>query len=803
VRPVRLEIEGLTSFRERVVLDFDGLDLFAITGPTGAGKSSLIDAMTLALYGQVPRVSNSYKQLMSHGAERMSVRFDFRVGSEVYRVARTIRASGSPAFRLERVGADGPEPLADRDKDVGAEVERILGLDYDAFVRSVVLPQGQFDAFLKGAPAERRKILVALLNLKVYEDMHGLVNRRAGQARAEAEFLARQLGADFAGKTPERLAVLKGELAEAEQARARLEKARESLAEALASARHVRDARRDVQRLDGEARVETGRAEAANAALQEATARHETLARRAQELDARAEAAGFDDARLVALAAVRPRAEQLAELEPRLRKLETDHSAAATALAARRAERQQAESSLPDAEAAALREQQALDAARESRDAAQLRHAAHAMRKHLEKGEPCPVCEQVVRAVPGGRAPALEGAEKAVRAAEATAKAAQAQAQQARIAIERLRADVAAQENRLEQLDELRAQAKAAADAAREALSAAGFGSKRGAEPRQLLEQVAGELDRLRKAKAERDRVDADRKALDRERAENETGLARARAQAQEALGRLEELRGRQAAAQVSLESARKALLQRARKEGWGGLDQPLLGRDEHDVLEQQLGALQTELTSASNASLRLQGETDRLERDIARAAQLQERKKTLDEEAALAGQLAQHLQANQFIAYVQEEALSVLAADGSQHLRALSQGRYSLGCRDQDFHVIDHWNADRERSVKTLSGGETFLASLALALALAERLADLAAEGRAGDRLESLFLDEGFGTLDAETLDLVVQAIETLQGGNRLVGVVTHINDLAERLPARVVVSGGQGVPAALSIAG
>ena len=154
-------------------------------------------------------------------------------------------------------------------------------------------------------------------------------------------------------------------------------------------------------------------------------------------------------------------------------------------------------------------------------------------------------------------------------------------------------------------------------------------------------------------------------------------------------------------------------------------------------------------------------------------------------------------------IAYVQEEALSVLAADGSRHLRALSQGRYSLGCRDQDFHVVDHWNADRERSVKTLSGGETFLASLALALALAERLADLAAEGRAGDRLESLFLDEGFGTLDADTLDLVVQAIETLQGGSRLVGVVTHISELAERLPARVVVSGGQGVPAAVSIAG
>jgi DNA repair protein SbcC/Rad50 len=389
-----------------------------------------------------------------------------------------------------------------------------------------------------------------------------------------------------------------------------------------------------------------------------------------------------------------------------------------------------------------------------------------------------------------------------VRAAEAAARAADLQVQQARLAVERLRADAAGPEKQLQHLDELRTEAQAAAEAAREALADAGFDARQTSDAKRLLERVAGELDRLRRAKAERDRIDADRKALDGERGQTETALATARAQAQEALARLEELRERQARAQQSLDSARQALLARARKEGWGALEEPLSGRDELDALDQQLAALQAELTRASNAAVRLLGETERMQRDIARAAELQERKKGLDEEAALAGQLAQHLQANQFIAYVQEEALSVLAADGSRHLLALSQGRYSLGCSDQDFHVVDHWNADRERSVKTLSGGETFLASLALALALAERLADLAAEGRAGDRLESLFLDEGFGTLDAETLDLVVQAIETLQGGNRVVGVVTHINELAERLPARVVVSGGQGVPAALSIA-
>jgi exonuclease SbcC len=143
----------------------------------------------------------------------------------------------------------------------------------------------------------------------------------------------------------------------------------------------------------------------------------------------------------------------------------------------------------------------------------------------------------------------------------------------------------------------------------------------------------------------------------------------------------------------------------------------------------------------------------------------------------------------------VQEEALRVLAEDGSRHMMTLSQRRYSLEFEGQDFCVLDHWNGDARRSVKTLSGGETFLASLSLALALAGRLAELSPERRSSQTLQSLFLDEGFGTLDAEALEVAVTALETLQGGERMVGVVTHIPELAERMPARVQVSSAGGL--------
>jgi exonuclease SbcC len=97
---------------------------------------------------------------------------------------------------------------------------------------------------------------------------------------------------------------------------------------------------------------------------------------------------------------------------------------------------------------------------------------------------------------------------------------------------------------------------------------------------------------------------------------------------------------------------------------------------------------------------------------------------------------------------------------------------------------VVDRVNADETRSVRSLSGGETFQASLALALALADRIADLAADGAA--RLESIFLDEGFGTLDPETLDVVAGTIESLGTTERVVGIVTHVPALAERMPVR-----------------
>ena len=152
---------------------------------------------------------------------------------------------------------------------------------------------------------------------------------------------------------------------------------------------------------------------------------------------------------------------------------------------------------------------------------------------------------------------------------------------------------------------------------------------------------------------------------------------------------------------------------------------------------------------------------------------------------AGVAERLGRLLGARAFQRWRLAGAFERLAAAGSRWLRDLSNDAYSLTHTGQmGFEVVDHHNADERRSVRTLSGGETFLASLSLALALADQVADLASSGAA--RIESMFLDEGFGSLDPETLDTVAAALEELGSTGRTLGIVTHVPALAERVPLR-----------------
>jgi exonuclease SbcC len=140
---------------------------------------------------------------------------------------------------------------------------------------------------------------------------------------------------------------------------------------------------------------------------------------------------------------------------------------------------------------------------------------------------------------------------------------------------------------------------------------------------------------------------------------------------------------------------------------------------------------------------------------------------------------LSKDLRGDGFQQYLLEGSFRRLVSGASARLRELND-RYELTFVDGKFAVTDHDHGSLSRLADTLSGGETFLVSLALALELSEQVQQAAG----AVRLDSLFIDEGFGTLDPETLDTVADAIESLSKTNRMVGVITHVAELHRRLP-------------------
>ena len=198
----QLKLKNLNSFRESVEIDFeksplDDASLVAITGPTGAGKTTLLDAICVALYGKTPRLSGSGKQnphhLISHGESDGFAEVLFIADDTRYLATWSSKQSGSPRVELRYADNDKliTDKLSTRGKSLGAsqktvneEVESILGLDFDAFRRSVMLAQGDFAAFLKASNEERRTILEATAGVSIYDVLKRVLNDKVSEVEA-------------------------------------------------------------------------------------------------------------------------------------------------------------------------------------------------------------------------------------------------------------------------------------------------------------------------------------------------------------------------------------------------------------------------------------------------------------------------------------------------------------------------------------------------------------------------------------------------------------------------------------------
>ncbi|WP_458121702.1 AAA family ATPase [Paenibacillus sp. Z6-24] len=208
MKPITLKLSGLQSYREQQEIDFTVLcetGLFGIFGPTGSGKSTVLDAITLALYGKVERAQNGTQGILNHSEDAVFVSFSFELlsdlGPHTYRVERRFKRTGDHTVsntmsRFIECHADGDRVMADKLGDVTRCVEEYIGLKMDDFTRAVVLPQGKFAEFLSLKGSDRRQMLQRLFHLERYGDR---LMQKLSQRVKETDNQLGRLAAEQAG----------------------------------------------------------------------------------------------------------------------------------------------------------------------------------------------------------------------------------------------------------------------------------------------------------------------------------------------------------------------------------------------------------------------------------------------------------------------------------------------------------------------------------------------------------------------------------------------------------------------------
>ena len=820
MRPLELTLKGFRSYRGEATFDFRGRRLVGIVGPIGAGKSSILDAVAFALYGKTPTYERDTKALIHQRADECHVALRFEVDGQVWRAARGLRRTGASGHQLQRLDPGDPLGAAieevQGEKPVRVRVEQLLGMDFDAFCRSVLLAQNRFSDFLRATPRERNEVLKGVFGYERFDAALDGAKRRVAETTLLLESLERE-GAKLA-EAQAALTLAEERLASAAERAARFEAARPHV-EAGAEAGRVASARAaeaeaevatlakaaaalpDPEAMDGTVRAALESAERVEAAAHEA-AEAESARRDAEGAFAALTERVGDQSDFTTLVlqhdrraeTVRVAAEHLALTGA------THDRATAAALAATVAEHtaaaalEAAEIELHAAEGAMATAEQVLHQARHH-------DMARTLRTELTAGEPCPVCEQPVAKVPkAGRAPAIAAAEKALETARRTGSKAQAGRQATAGewgAAKQRSATAAATAAQLADVLTAGEESLRVAEAELTAVKSEVIDRLGEGDPRALMKERDAELTAGAAAR-EAATVQA---AAARER------LERVQREGAEARDALTGLATKLAAVRGMLGDTREMLAAPSDlREAFVMIGETLLERHEDAERDRSaaaadaarasdaLAALLVSLDLAADADFTLalatasaargaaDQEVDGLRATIEAGADLAARIARAERTRDVAARLTSDLQPSRFLAFLLHEERAALAALGSIHFEELTSGGYRF--TGDRFDVLDLNAAGAERRSDSLSGGETFLASLALALALAEMVA------RGGGRLDAFFLDEGFGSLDPEHLDRAMDGVGRLVAGdgNRLVVLVSHVEQMKESIEDLIV---------------
>ena len=908
MRPLTLTLSAFGPYAGQITLALEQLGkngLYLIRGDTGAGKTSIFDAIAFALYGEASgdqREAAMFRSQYAAPDTPTFVELTFESAGKTYRVRRvpeyTRPAKRGGGVTLQRAEAELTMPdgrVVTRVKEVGQAVREIVGVDREQFAQIAMIAQGDFLKLLVASTEERMRIFRQIFHTGRYQKLQAALKdqlaalsrardklrdglmQAVGSARYPADSVLGQRLADAqAGRLllQETAALLdeivRQDSAAQEAGRRALERLDKQIGQAartLGQARELAAARtqlRDAQAKRQAIQQEMEKAGAARAALaarkperealaQQAAAlaeevrRHEACSRLDQALEAAqkrytagcaAQAACAKQLTDLAdqQAAARAGQERLADSAIRAEKQRAEHAALL--------EEQRAFNGLSrdlDAVAASARQyarvQKDYLAAAQSAEAAQGRYQqmnrafldeqAGILALGLQDGAPCPVCgacshprpAQVTLGAP--READLEQAKQQAAAALDEAGRLSAEAGQLRGALEARRAGL--QQRARELLgdvpcEEMAEQIAAAGAALRDRLAACKSALDQAQQDMRQLDQFGHTLRTLeqavqqaqaRQAAAQQAiaRAEQDTQHLARQKQELADGLrypdqAAARRAAQQTKDTIQDLDRRTEQAEQAYQACK------SQADALEGTIAALAGQLEH-APEIDMETIQAEL-EACNARRRAleDGQTARAARldrnqDALRAlethgAALAEAEQKWGWVKSLADTAGGQLVGREKImleTYVQMTYFDRILARANTRLMVMSRGQYELKRRAQaennrrqsglELDVVDHYNGS-VRSVKTLSGGESFQAALSLALGLSDEVQSAAG----GVQLDVMFVDEGFGSLDEEALEQAVRALSDLSGGNRLIGIISHVEALARRIDRQIVVT-------------
>ncbi len=845
--PIRLELKNFMSYGADVpALDLSGMHTVCLSGENGNGKSALLDAITWALWGESRAGKNKHDELVRLGADEMSVTLTFAMDGQIYRVLRkrSKRASGNQ-WELQQETPDaglgtGWRALSGNNAgETEKAIQKLLRMSYDTFLNSAYLRQGQADQFVKQTPGKRKEILADILDLSRYDQLEQKAKERANDAKAEAVDLERTLhvlDAELAGEAGHRDArvLLQAQLADvtaqgeslktemyATLARLQELDAQKKAADALHAqiatyAREMDDYARDVAALQldiGKDRALLARRvdiEARHAALLDVRARLEQLAEnvtqwnRGQQALAAAQRE-WDAAEHSLRLQVQRAADAHEEAAQSVKELPRLHSERAACIAQTQAhdplarEAADAEAHLPDAQEhlSALKEEDASIGAQIV--VWQERLAALAQQQGVCQVCNAPLKEERAAAVRQEYQAALDdliARRKDLRGEGARAKAEVAALQGRVAAFKAVSRDAQAARERLllveqqtQRIEELAAQApKRAAHLAE--VTGVLQGGQFAPELRAKIEKIgaaltryAGAEDAQAQAKQEQAALSsAEREMLELAQAEKtlagaESRLARAQEQGEQRRKAREEL-ARQVASLADVENKQASLT--ARRDELKALEAER--RRTEGSLHQDIGSHEREL--ARCAGLRVQ----RGEKDTALAAALSQHE--------VHDQLAKAFGKKGVQALIIENAVPELQEEANRLLERLTDGDMSLffdtvreakGKGNAPIETLDIKVSDSlgTRPLEMYSGGEGFRAAFALRLALSKLLAR-----RAGARLQTLIIDEGFGTQDGKGREKLVDALHVIGSEFERIIVITHIDELKDAFAARIEVT-------------